>query len=390
MSALQLAIPSPSIFLLDCVWDAFEDPSATLTDRSHSLGGPHTLNQALDHIRTGLGPDTNVPHPLTDPESVSSMNLEELGCLVHCWGHLQEKHPTSFPTRSKTSSTLPTEHIPSAWGTGHKAFLTYLHLLSPIISGSASTSATPVDHNIINKVNSNQDRFSPFRDTAPTRTHIISNLYSDVAFLKTDDGFGSAVLHHAIFYGSPFAQTDSGIFTSSGERYWETVIKEARQGHSDSYFICNNIYGHGSMHRTIKNIPTLWNAHLKWTKFQKQNPNYTFFQLYDFLRRGKTFNGVGDLTALLIAGDLAYAGLVDPPTPEAVGAIIHKIDWGAVEGLRRLGLVVGNKPTQAEVVSAFTSLYNYLAEELTDIEKQSMAFGVTMVEHGLCKITRVT
>ena len=107
-----------------------------------------------------------------------------------------------------------------------------------------------------------------------------------------------------------------------------------------------------------------------------------------------TFYQVGLLARLLIAGDLAYAGVIPKPTVEEMGRMIALVNKGALAGLARLGLLnlpkKGTKLSKDEVTVAFKVVYEYLTKNLTQEEQDNMGIDTLVIEHSLCKLTRVS
>lgn len=107
----------------------------------------------------------------------------------------------------------------------------------------------------------------------------------------------------------------------------------------------------------------------------------------------KAFLHTGSLLQLLVAGDLAYAGIIDMPTVEEMGILIAKVSKGAIAGLVVLQLLPtkekGYKYPPVQVLKAFTSLYKSLQEKLTEDEWQEMGLNTVVLEHCLCKLKRV-
>jgi hypothetical protein len=94
------------------------------------------------------------------------------------------------------------------------------------------------------------------------------------------------------------------------------------------------------------------------------------------------------LTPFQLANHLVALKIVDPPT------VIDISDWiyrhpklGAFPGLKDLGFSVSNKNLMS-VRGAFTCIYRFLEEHLTERDKSVLSFGPIFTEHVLCKITR--
>lgn len=104
-----------------------------------------------------------------------------------------------------------------------------------------------------------------------------------------------------------------------------------------------------------------------------------------------TFTQVGDLIRLLVAGDLVYAGIFQGPTLEEMGAVITKVNKGAIAGLKKLGALPDqqDKHTSDQVDKALSDVYNSLRSGLTQEEWKDMGMDVLTLEHSLCKYKRV-
>ena len=109
---------------------------------------------------------------------------------------------------------------------------------------------------------------------------------------------------------------------------------------------------------------------------------------------GNSFRQIGPLIRLLVAGDLAYAGIVEKPSVEEMGSLISVVSKGAVSGLNLLGLLPDKKtkhskypPTQ--VVNAFKLLFDRLKEALDAVEWNDMGLDTIVLEHSLCKLKRM-
>lgn len=86
----------------------------------------------------------------------------------------------------------------------------------------------------------------------------------------------------------------------------------------------------------------------------------------------KNFYPFGDLIGMLVASDLAYAGVINKPTVEEMSKLIAKVSKGAIVSLIYLQLLSAQHKSYVypkyQTVNAFTEIYNYLKEELSDIE----------------------
>jgi hypothetical protein len=94
------------------------------------------------------------------------------------------------------------------------------------------------------------------------------------------------------------------------------------------------------------------------------------------------------LTPFQLANHLVALKIVNPPT------VIDIADWvyknpklGAFRGLKDLGFSVSQKDLMS-VRGAFTCIYQFFEENLTEEDKSILFFGPIFIEHLLCKLPR--
>jgi hypothetical protein len=92
---------------------------------------------------------------------------------------------------------------------------------------------------------------------------------------------------------------------------------------------------------------------------------------------------------MLICGDLVEAGVLAMPSIQEWTGIIHKVDKGAAEELIRLNLL-SKSHTEQELFEAFSGLNSFLLDNLSEADQAIMGYNIIMLEHALCKFTRVT
>jgi hypothetical protein len=80
--------------------------------------------------------------------------------------------------------------------------------------------------------------------------------------------------------------------------------------------------------------------------------------------------------------------ILDMPAIEDWAKLIHHVQKGATMGLQALTLL-GEKFTEEEVVDAFTQLHAFLLENLSEEDQELMGYNIVMLEHALCKFTRI-
>ena len=271
-------------------------------------------------------------------------------------------------------------------------FLTYLHDVKTIlVHGSAAYELSNI--RTLRMVAKRPDFRLPFRQKAPTMERALYTIYSDRDRLRTPEGFWNVLTFRGVTYGSPYAKNDLQWFNSYDE--WADYYarsNDAVKGNKLRYFIDVCAYGFNNKHRKIENIKAYWEERHRWTSFIDGNPNVK--EMYKFLtqihKKGKkkVFPNIGSLTALLVCGDLIELKILDMPPIEDWAGLIYDVQKGATMGLQSLALL-GEAFTQEEVVNAFTRLNAFLIQNLSEEDMELMGYNMVMLEHGLCKFTRI-
>jgi hypothetical protein len=235
----------------------------------------------------------------------------------------------------------------------------------------------------------------PFRQKAPTIEKALNTIYSDCDRLRTPEGFWNVLSFRGVTYGSPYAENNLQWFDSYDE--WADYYARSNhsvKGNKQRYFLNVCAYGFNNKHRMIENIKTYWDQRYRWTSFLEGNPNVK--ETYKFLTQShkkgdggkKVFPNIGSLTALLVCGDLIELQILDMPLIEDWAELIHDVQKGATIGLQSLALL-GESFTSEEVVDAFTQLNAFLVQNLSKEDIELMGYSIVMLEHGLCKFTRI-
>jgi hypothetical protein len=94
------------------------------------------------------------------------------------------------------------------------------------------------------------------------------------------------------------------------------------------------------------------------------------------------------LTPFQLANHLVALKIVNPPTVVDIADWIYKNPkLGAFRGLKDLGFSVSQKNLMS-VRGAFTCIYRFFEEHLTEQDKSLLFFGPIFIEHLLCKLPR--
>ena len=277
----------------------------------------------------------------------------------------------------------------------------FLRHLLPILSPAF---VPPQNDTVLTRVSSKLDYYLPFRRHAPSLSNACQHIYADIDRLKRNDGVGffNILAFRGVFFGSPFTQSDRFRWFDSladWELFRATGEEEEDGYNGEEYYVKKNCYGQSQTTRELSLLSSYWEKRLLWNDMFNQQENPSVMQVYRWLisavanNKGGTkkttlFPNIGNLSALLICGDLVEAGILDMPSASDWAASIDKMGKGSKDGMVTCGLV-GTDCGREEFCKAFVSLDNALQAELTKEEKDRMGYNIIMLEHALCKIKRI-
>ncbi|TFK62688.1 hypothetical protein BDN72DRAFT_903035 [Pluteus cervinus] len=231
------------------------------------------------------------------------------------------------------------------------------------------------------------DKKNIFRDLAPSRRHILEDAgpFSQ-DYLHTRAGFFSALIHRGITHHTEFLLEHKTIFTSIKD--WKLTIA-LKPNKPPKYFCDPCAYGQAAKDRKIENADIYWTfsgkeALTSWL-LHPGDQKIQFLDLYYKIRKAH-IPAIGALTTYLLVVDYAIAGLVVHPEPLQMGQILFEIKAGGIGGLRTLGFPCR---TVQETGEAFEFLMTKLSTYMTPEREERMVFNVFMVEHALCKLSRL-
>jgi hypothetical protein len=235
------------------------------------------------------------------------------------------------------------------------------------------------------------DKKLPFRELAPSRMRILQpGGPFDPAHVSTPHAFFSAIVFRAITFGTRFLQEQTTMFQSL-EEYRQLCAQLKDSG--DSYFEDCNAYGAWTQ-PCRPFAEEYWKAARDpkfnyWLTAPELIPFTDLYKLFDkskYAQKTKVFPGLGPLKSYLLAADYALAGKAQLPTKEELGKIIHYIGKGARTGLMYMGL---DCSTAENTASSFGSVVDALEATLAVDRKLQMQFSPMIVEHVLCKLSRL-
>jgi hypothetical protein len=271
----------------------------------------------------------------------------------------------------------------------------FLRRLFPILSPYF---VPPQDDKLISKIVSNLDFYLPFRQHGPSLKKARQEIYADLDRLASEDGIGffNILAFRGVFFGSPFAQSPRYRWFNSLSD-WEH-FRDSGKGKGDhngeEYYVKKTCYGQSQSGRQLSLLPSYWEKRLLWNNLFNKSEKPTMTQVFRWLTsqdkttKTTTFPNIGNLTALLICGDLVEAGILPMPSAKEWAESIDKMGKGSKAGMEKCGLV-GKGSKREEFCMAFSSLDQALQAELSQEEKVAMGYNIVMLEHALCKIQRI-
>lgn len=274
-----------------------------------------------------------------------------------------------------------------------------LHLL-PLLSSSF---VPPRNKKVLTVVFKDPDYYLPFRQHAPSLANARQEIYADVERLSSNNGVGffNILAFRGVFFGSPFAKSDRyRWFNSLADwlRFKKTEIGEETKHKGEKYYVKKNCYGQAQITRELSLLSLYWDQRLQWNDMFNQTEKPSVSRVFKWLTSRQTdiqtkktttrFRNIGDLTALLICGDIVEAGILPMPSASEWADSIYKMAKGSRTGMETCGLVEKDC-SQQQFCAAFVSLDQALQTKLTDEEKESMGYNIIMLEHALCKINRI-
>lgn len=228
------------------------------------------------------------------------------------------------------------------------------------------------------------DKKLPFRDLAKSRRVILQpgGPYSPEN-LHTIPGFFSALIYRGVTHNTKFLWNQQSIFFNDLDD-WK------KEGATDDIYFCNQAaYGQTARARLVGHVDRYWEllntdggSWRKW--FEAEQP-----QSIEVAHRSiaHIFPAFGELTAAQIAIDYAVAGKLKMPTMPEMARLIHRLQLGAMDGLKALGYTLLSTPQ--DIQKALESITHEFEQRMTPDELVSIDFGPIFLEHALCKLGRL-
>jgi hypothetical protein len=402
------------VLILDCVWEAAHHLNRLVLSRGRNSS--ITREDITEWARERLA-----QHPLSDPRSSERRLLQQvylayrppgedkalLQQLSTMYCPMASNHGSSEEDVGLASQSLGAMDLPNDFADEFDAvqvdrFLQQIETLYPLLDNPQQEIKVPqkgksaAEHRcfwtakFLKNVLDNADKKLPFRDLAPSRRRILApNGPFSPNHLHTRAGFFSALVYRGITHNTEFLLEHPSVLFKNLDGWNAVYSTLKKKGYPDNY-LCNVAAMGVPTNRSPTFAEFYWKAtgNSKFTDWLLGDPDspINIIELFDLLRSENTFPGFGALTAYLLAADYAIAGAATMPTEEEMGHIIKTIKAGALKGLKRLGYMC---TSAKDIGRAFSGVVKLLETRIPLERRQQMGFNVFMVEHCLCKDSRL-
>ncbi|KAF8961327.1 hypothetical protein BDZ97DRAFT_1760065 [Flammula alnicola] len=254
------------------------------------------------------------------------------------------------------------------------------------------------------KLVSDPDYYSPFRELSPSRTHLrqAAGPFSRDVVL-TLEGLFSILIFRSITCGTPFSRNERSLFSSPDD------FRKARREAADqdySYYCNPGAYGRYNCKKSNEQkvnelVDKYWEQLLlhRWPGLDSADPPtfMDFFRYFRPVNRPARFPELGALAAYLACADLSYSESILAPTADNMGFLIQHINkapidtWECIGFVKKRDLTPKGKPVKvdlAQCVAAFPRTHKELSDCLDDEQQAAVGMDYIVTENALCKFTR--
>ncbi|RPD54152.1 hypothetical protein L227DRAFT_512154 [Lentinus tigrinus ALCF2SS1-6] len=288
---------------------------------------------------------------------------------------------------------------------GLHALVEFFYNILPLARGKAPMTS------IQQLVASDMDHYLPFRNLAPTRRRASSpsGPFHPTNILRPG-AFASCVINRALTFNTPASRDEGNPTLFKDEEAWNKFKAERHFVEKDKqslkYFFNATCYGSAqyTRYQGMKDVWVYFAVEGDWEELRSTCGGIVpFLQFIKWakqqIKRTDKQTGksrpqsrlplIGKLTALLLAADLTYSGVVKSPTVEEVGAVIYQNGLGSRAGLVESGQISSEGASKEEVIAAFAGVVRHLQANVSDEDQAFVGLDSIMVKHLLCKYQRV-
>lgn len=251
----------------------------------------------------------------------------------------------------------------------------------------------------------NADKYSPFREHAPTRINMrsIDGPFSS-ANIKTVPGIFSALVCRGVTFGTNFSRLGRTLFTSPDD--FQNAVDVCPQVKSVKDYCDPRAYGTNNYKRSPNLVNIYWDKLREnpWPGLDcQENISFDVFYHYLYTPSPARFVELGQLGAYLLTVDYVYAGLVSAPKVEELARMVCKLDRGPARVLERLGLVClttsedgttlnlgDRRRRENQFVEGFILADKMVRDSIPSEYHEEAGLDVFVTEHMLCKFSRIS
>ena len=397
--------------LLDSTWEVYETLPSWLFDSDARIGRDGQSHTAVK-FNPGLMSTFKEALQNSKPADRASEVFRQMSALQQAYEALGEAARTrvgsarkggsqlaSLPIRRSAAQLLREGPAPVGPSTdvSAQAVRRFLREAYDVRSGPGDTPQRRTK--LQKRMLANLDFFQPLREWGPSRQRINGRVGTgiDADFARTRAGFFSLMVFRLISFNTrPLLETPISSLTVcfADLAQFDAYLTEMRHRYPgiEDTELCNaKAYTRRPLRdRSLQAKDHFW----KTAKECSWNTDrmLSFSDGWEWLTKmksGSSMPGAGKLSLYLLLADMACAGLVAMPTVQEMGSMIHKLQSGALAGLRVAGYLPADSGTVlTDVQTAFEAFYNDI-EQLRE-EADLWEWDTLTAEHTLCKIKRLT
>ncbi|KAF8573714.1 hypothetical protein K439DRAFT_1624858 [Ramaria rubella] len=268
-------------------------------------------------------------------------------------------------------SWTPYHAIDNTLMVGHQ-LATFVLLLLPILRHPQPNHE---DSPLFKLVKTDGDFYLLFREQAPSRSHVLQER-------------GPFEMAYMNLRGGLFRRINLPRFDVLGD--W-TEYHDLHSNLDFTHFCKMTAYGTPNVFRGPAHIEAYWKGTATWEKTLQHGFN-TFTELWEYsmrVKKGrKVVPHIGNLSAYLLATNIAYTGLVPHATAKEVGKIIYISGKGSYHQMVDLKLIEQDSNAE-DCVIVYEKLFHELIHLIPEDAHELIKFDVYSPEYALCKRSRL-
>ncbi|KAJ8072979.1 hypothetical protein PM082_019842 [Marasmius tenuissimus] len=361
--------------ILQTIWQTFSHPAIFVLEPIYRVihGNLKELQRSTRRQSGKSWTITNLKNIVSNVKSVASNYGEAYTAHLDALHHARTSYTNTLNTprsfSDPTGNTIQTKQPPSANRLTLDDFVEWLRACAVLLTSDGTGLSW-----LMEKIYDDTDAYFPLREYGCSRAWITAEdgpYKADV--ISTRIGLFCALVFHGVTFRTPAVTEHSGRF--QGLDGWNT-FKVQHCDRPESWFCNVSAYG-TSKGRSTGHVKGLWDFSQVFMNFLEQDPKLSFCAVVAKLM---TLPSWGILTAYLCAVDLVYAGVVEA-SEDDVAWFVEEAGLGAQNGLRKLGL--DGSP------ASFRHAFAYVNARLTAEEKTVMGWNHFVMEHSLCKFSKL-